>query len=407
MHRISLFFFLLLVPSLSFAQQPAKELFGRKTSASHHQPEAIGTYAKGCVAGAVQLAETGPTWQAMRLSRNRNWGHPDVISFIERLSRSAVSAGWKGDQRNVNANWTRAHHEILKAAASDPAVARIFVTAPAKLRMCKDAARNDRAWLRKIRPWWGHHYHFHVRLNCPAGSRNCQEQAAIPPGDGCKEAVWWVTDALKPPDPNAPKKKRKPKAPITLAHAADLVERGQYDWTEDDPNFGGMSGLWIAPGGERLIAISDRGYFARAKIERSNKVITNIKADEITPIPLVKDRPVQRFMGGEWDEDLSIPRSKRFLVVGADFGPDGRLYVLERDFDVISAFKTRIRRFTLSKEGFDAGETLLETRFSALGNAEGISLWTDADGQTVITLISDDNFNGFQKTWVTEYTLVE
>jgi len=112
-------------------------------------------------------------------------------------------------------------------------------------------------------------------------------------------------------------------------------------------------------------------------------------------------------MGGEWDEDLSIPRSKRFLVVGADFGPDGRLYVLERDFDVISAFKTRIRRFTLSKEGFDAGETLLETRFSALGNAEGISLWTDADGQTVITLISDDNFNGFQKTWVTEYTLVE
>jgi len=75
------------------------------------------------------------------------------------------------------------------------------------------------------------------------------------------------------------------------AHAADLVERGQYDWTEDDPNFGGMSGLWIAPGGERLIAISDRGYFARAKIERSNKVITNIKADEITPIPLVKDRP--------------------------------------------------------------------------------------------------------------------
>lgn len=274
------------------------------------------------------------------------------------------------------------------------------------------------------------------------------------------------------------------------AHAADLVERGQYDWTEDDPNFGGMSGLWIAPGGERLIAISDRGYFARAKIERSNKVITNIKADEITPIPLVKDRPpneflvdaeglaispdgsifvsyeahhrvwrfdrdfknpqwthkwnhfwkyqsnsglealavdkngtiygipersgkwerpfpVQRFMGGEWDEDLSIPRSKRFLVVGADFGPDGRLYVLERDFDVISAFKTRIRRFTLSKEGFDAGETLLETRFSALGNAEGISLWTDADGQTVITLISDDNFNGFQKTWVTEYTLVE
>ncbi len=272
MYRLSLLLIFLLLPSLSFAQQAAKELFGRKNTASHHQPEAIGTYAKGCVAGAVQLPETGPTWQAMRLSRNRNWGHPEVISFIERLSRSAVRAGWKGlyvgdiaqprggpmlsghashqvgldadiwmlppsrlnltraereklssisirtkDQRNVNSNWTRAHHEILKAAASDPAVARIFVTGAAKLRMCKDASRNDRAWLRKIRPWWGHHYHFHVRLNCPEGSRNCQDQAPIPAGDGCEQAVWWVTDALKPPDPNAPKTKRKPKAPITLA----------------------------------------------------------------------------------------------------------------------------------------------------------------------------------------------
>ena len=271
--RLSLIFLAFMIPALASAQQPAKELFGRTSNASRHQPEAIGTYAKGCVAGAVQLAETGPTWQAMRLSRNRNWGHPEMISYIQRLSQSALRAGWKGlyvgdiaqprggpmltghashqvgldadiwmlppsslnlsraqrenlssisirskDQRSVNSNWTRSHHEILKAAASDPAVARIFVTAAAKLQMCKDEPRGDRAWLRKIRPWWGHHYHFHVRLNCPAGSRNCQEQAPMPAGDGCKDAVWWVTDALKPPDPNAPKpppKKKKP--PITLS----------------------------------------------------------------------------------------------------------------------------------------------------------------------------------------------
>ncbi len=269
--RLSLLFvFALFLPSVASAQTAAKELFGRKTLPSFHQPEAFGKYSRGCLAGAAQLPETGPTWQAMRLSRNRNWGHPEMINFVQRLSKSAVRAGWKGlyvgdisqprggpmltghashqmgldadiwmlppkslklsraereelssisirskDQRNVNSNWTRAHHEILRAAAKDPAVARIFVTAPAKLRMCKDTPRNDREWLRKIRPWWGHHYHFHVRLNCPAGSRGCQEQAPIPPGDGCKDAVWWVTDALKPREPSAEPKKKKP--PITLA----------------------------------------------------------------------------------------------------------------------------------------------------------------------------------------------
>lgn len=273
MLRLSLLILALVLPSLSAAQTPAKQLFGKKANASFHQPEALGTYAKGCLAGAVQLPETGPTWQAMRLSRNRNWGHPELISFVQRLSRSATKAGWKGlyvgdisqprggpmltghashqlgldadiwmlppkslnlsraerekissisirtkDQRNVNRNWTPSHHQILRAAAEDPAVARIFVTAAAKLRMCADTPANDRRWLRKIRPWWGHHYHFHVRLNCPAGSRNCQEQAPIPAGDGCKDATWWVTDALAPPDPNAPKPKpRKPKPQITLA----------------------------------------------------------------------------------------------------------------------------------------------------------------------------------------------
>ncbi|MEO1314321.1 MAG: penicillin-insensitive murein endopeptidase, partial [Pseudomonadota bacterium] len=74
--------------------------------------------------------------------------------------------------------------------------------------------------LRKIRPWWGHHYHFHVRMNCPAGSPNCQEQDPIPRGDGCESAIWWVTDALDPPapDPNAPPPPKKvPRGPLTLA----------------------------------------------------------------------------------------------------------------------------------------------------------------------------------------------
>lgn len=260
----------LLIPLAGQAQTPAKQLFAKKSTPSPHVSEPLGTYNKGCLAGARQLAETAPTWQAMRLSRNRNWAHSSMVEFIERLSASAVQAGWKGlyigdisqprggpmlnghtshqmgldadiwmlppqsltlsrqqrenlssisvrtkDQRNVNENWTPAHQSILRAAAEDPAVARIFVTPPAKLRMCADTPKNDREWLRKIRPWWGHQAHFHVRLNCPDSARDCQEQAPIPAGDGCEDALWWVTDALEPPDPNAPKPKPKPQ--ITLA----------------------------------------------------------------------------------------------------------------------------------------------------------------------------------------------
>lgn len=254
------------------AQKLAKQEFGSKKDASEHSPAPFGSYAKGCVAGAEQLAETGPTWQAMRLSRNRNWGHPEAIDFIEKLSKSAAKQpGWKGlyigdisqprggpmlsghrshqigldidiwmlpptdltlsrRQREnissismrrakgayVNKDWTRAHHNILKAAAKDPRVARIFVFPGAKVQMCKDA-KGNRSWLRKIRPWYGHHYHFHVRLACPKRARGCVDQAPPPKGDGCADAQQWVRNILNPPppDPNAPK--AKPRREYVLA----------------------------------------------------------------------------------------------------------------------------------------------------------------------------------------------
>ncbi|MBT8153261.1 penicillin-insensitive murein endopeptidase [Epibacterium ulvae] len=251
--------------SPALAQTPAKQLFGAKADGSEQPPDPFGSYAKGCVAGAVELPETGPTWQAMRLSRNRNWGHPEAVDFVQDLSRFAArQQGWDGlyigdisqprggpmlsghrshqigldidiwmrpaDRLNlsqnarenissismrrsngafVNSSWTRQHHEILRAAAKDKRVARIFVFPGAKVQMCKDA-KGDRRWLRKIRPWWGHHYHFHVRLACPRGARGCVDQAAPPKGDGCADAQRWVNDILNPPppkpvDPNAPK----------------------------------------------------------------------------------------------------------------------------------------------------------------------------------------------------------
>lgn len=250
----------------------AKQLFGAEARGSEHSPAAYGGYAKGCLAGGTTLPETGPTWQAMRLSRNRNWGHPETIDLIEKLSQKAAQQpGWTGlyvgdisqprggpmlsghrshqvgldadiwmrpaddltlsraARENIssismrkangaytNDNWTRAHHEIIKAAAQDPRTARIFIFPGAKVQMCKDET-GDRAWLRKVRPWWGHHYHFHVRLNCPDNTRGCEAQAAPPPGDGCAEAETWVRNILNtpPPDPNAPAP--KPRRELTMA----------------------------------------------------------------------------------------------------------------------------------------------------------------------------------------------
>jgi penicillin-insensitive murein endopeptidase len=249
----------------------AKRLFGAKTAGSAQSAAAYGSYAKGCLAGGEQLAETGPTWQAMRLSRNRNWGHPELIDMIKKLSaKAAQQPGWEGlyvgdlsqprggpmltghashqigldadiwmlppqslnltpKQREsissismrrergayVNSSWTRAHHQVIKAAAEDPRVARIFVFPGAKVQMCADE-KGNRAYLRKIRPWYGHHYHFHVRLKCPDGVRGCKNQNPPPAGDGCADAREWQRNILNPPPPNPNPPKRKPKREIVL-----------------------------------------------------------------------------------------------------------------------------------------------------------------------------------------------
>lgn len=260
----------LVFASNALAAPIAKELFGSVEHPSTQPPQPYGSYAKGCLAGAGQLSETGDSWQAMRLSRNRNWGHPDTVSFVERLGQSAVEAGWAGlyvgdmsqprggpmltghashqvgldvdiwmlppdridlnarerenlssisvvstDRKSTNGNWTSAHHEILMAALKDKSVARIFVSGAIKLQMCADATTVEKRYLRKLRPWWGHTYHFHVRLNCPKGATDCTEQAPPPAGDGCDAVEWWVTDALLPPDPDAPPIVPKPELVMT------------------------------------------------------------------------------------------------------------------------------------------------------------------------------------------------
>lgn len=259
------------IPS-GMAGNPAKLYFAARTTPSQQAPASYGSYAKGCQAGAVAMPETGPTWQAMRLSRNRNWGQPELVDYLQDLSRKAARIpGWNGiyvgdmsqprggpmssghashqigldadvwlrpadnlglsrAEREslssigtrraggayVNDNWTPEHMALLKAAASDDRVARIFLFPGAKVWMCENATGN-RDWLRKVRPWWGHYYHFHVRLSCPDGMAGCVDQAPPPPGDGCAEAREWVSNILNPPapDPDAPPPKPRPE--LTLA----------------------------------------------------------------------------------------------------------------------------------------------------------------------------------------------
>jgi penicillin-insensitive murein endopeptidase len=251
---------------------PAKELFGRKTTPAPAQPRTIGFYAKGCLAGATALPINGAAWQVMRLSRNRNWGHPDLILLLETLATKArAKAGWPGllvgdlsqprggpmltghsshqvgldadiwltpmpdreltreerenlsatmvvaaDRRDVDpAIWTQGHVGVIKTAARMPEVERIFVNAAIKKALCRDND-GDRAWHNKVRPYWGHDYHFHIRIRCPSDSPECTPQPPVPPGDGCgKDLDWWFQDKVLHPPP--PKEPAKPRPPLTMA----------------------------------------------------------------------------------------------------------------------------------------------------------------------------------------------
>jgi penicillin-insensitive murein DD-endopeptidase len=252
----------------------AKVLFGRETLPTAGPAHAIGAYERGCLSGGVALPADGPNWQVMRPSRNRTWGHPILIAWLERLAQKLpAQAGWPGllvgdiaqprggpmltghgshqigldadiwltpmpERRlspaerdeisatdvvaanglDIDAAWTPQHQRLLETVAREPPVARLFVNAAIKRALCREAGA-DRAWLAKVRPWWGHNYHFHIRLSCPAGDPQCHGQAPPPPGDGCgRELDWWFTEeALHPPPAPPPKPLRLTDLPPVCA----------------------------------------------------------------------------------------------------------------------------------------------------------------------------------------------
>ena len=114
--------------------------------------------------------------------------------------------------------------------------------------------------------------------------------------------------------------------------------------------------------------------------------------------------PVHRRDAQGWRVDFALPARGRFLPVGADFGPDGRLYVLERAVGVLG-FRSRLRRWTLTDTGAEQEETLLTTAAGTHDNLEGVSVWRDAGGDLRATMVSDDNFLSLQRTELVEYRL--
>jgi penicillin-insensitive murein endopeptidase len=139
------------------------------------------------------------------------WLTPMPERELTRKEREEMSATMvvAEDRTDVDPQvWTPAHVALIRAAAKDPQVARIFVNAAIKKALCRDAG-NDRHWLNKVQPWWGHDYHFHVRIVCPADSPECTPQAARPADDGCgAELDHWFTEAVLHPRPGPPAKPR-------------------------------------------------------------------------------------------------------------------------------------------------------------------------------------------------------
>ena len=249
------------------AQQAARDLFGAVDHPTAGPAIPVGGYSKGCIAGAVQLPADGPGWQAMRLSRDRRWGDPVLVRYIEALAQAVQQDGWPGllvgdmgqprggpmksghashqigldvdlwfqptpghtlsaaERENLSAisvlrkgtrnvdpkQFGEGQRMLLYRAARLAGVARIFVAPGIKKALCAINWR-DRSFLNKIRPWYGHDDHFHVRLACPAGSAYCKDQDPIPAGDGCgAELDYWFTDEPYKPS-NTP-----PSPPMTLA----------------------------------------------------------------------------------------------------------------------------------------------------------------------------------------------
>lgn len=215
----------------------------------------IGSYTAGCIQGAQALPSDGPGFRTMRRNRRRFFGHLTLVTYMQELGRQVAEqglgilnigdlgqarggptlSGHRSHQTGLDANiwfwlsedaepldaasrqaisassmltadrralspqfWTSRQVRLLQTAVGFEAVERIFVNPLIKQALCQQFP--GAPWLRKVRPWWGHHAHFHVRLRCPPGATACVKQTPPPAGDGCDATLaWWFSDAAQQP----------------------------------------------------------------------------------------------------------------------------------------------------------------------------------------------------------------
>lgn len=259
---------------LSLAALPARASpWSEQRTPSPGPARSIGKTDAGCLAGGVALPFDGTGYQVIRISRRRYFGNPRTISFIEALGRKAAAAGlppfyvgdiamprggpmlsghvshedgldvdiWfnldpkadlppaaredvplpsmlTADGKAIDrAQFGRKQVTLLRLAAGDARVDRIFVNPVIKRALCHGidgATARGRRWLHRIRPWYGHEAHFHVRLRCPANSPGCVGQPPVPPGDGCDATLaWWFRLRAAPPKAK-PRPRRVPVLPV-------------------------------------------------------------------------------------------------------------------------------------------------------------------------------------------------
>ncbi|WP_295388347.1 penicillin-insensitive murein endopeptidase [uncultured Thiodictyon sp.] len=242
---------------------------------SHGPAQVIGTPANGCVGGADALPESGPGYVSVRRARHRFFGHPQLLRLVDQVGQTAarrhlglvmigdlsqprggqMPSSHHSHQNGLDVDiwftlaptaeaarrlmddrpdppsmvlpgslessgaWGEPQRFLLETVARNPAVDRIFVNPGIKRAVCNEVT-GDRSWLRKLRPWWGHDSHFHVRIRCPAGSPRCEPQTPLPAGDGCgPELAWW----FKPEATGKTKKKGEPRPAVVVPAACMAV----------------------------------------------------------------------------------------------------------------------------------------------------------------------------------------
>jgi penicillin-insensitive murein DD-endopeptidase len=266
MLRRAILCLLVLSPTLSAA---ADTPWSHIQHATIGRPTAIGSPSNGCIAGAEALPASGTGFVSIRRHRNRYYGHPDALQLIRDLGEAMaarngryIMVGDLAQPRGGRMNSSHVSHQncldadiwlaladspaeavrstpeqhdppsmltpkklalnarfgpdqlfLIRATAEHPKVDRVLVNPGIKRALCE--SENDAPWLRKLRPWWGHDAHMHVRLKCPADSPHCEQQSPVPMGSGCgAELAWWFSlEARSPKSSSSAKAPPTPKPP--------------------------------------------------------------------------------------------------------------------------------------------------------------------------------------------------